>query len=142
MGQKGFRNATALTMAALFGLSAVAAAQKPGKQKPRQVPQTGVETTAPATPAEALGEAQLEQMTSRSSAGLVERFHPDGTVSMDLQGRFMSVMVAGRTADGGEAVACQTGQAALDAVASQSVGPKAPRNAAPAPATTAARELK
>lgn len=147
MGKTGWRRASGLTLAALFGMSSIVAAQKPAKQKPRQVPQTDVETAAPMTPAQAAGEALLEQMTSRSSEGLVELVHPDGTVSMDLQGRFMSVMVATPTAAGGHTVDCQTGHEALkhataDRTAKAIKVQKAPRALTPAPATTAIREIK
>lgn len=145
MGKTGLRSAGALTLAALFGMSAVLSAQKPAKQKPRQVPQTDAETVVQ-TPAQLAGEALLEQMTSRSSVGLVEVTRADGTVSMDLQGRFMSVMVATTARDGSEAVVCETGPEALkNALAASSKAPaaaqKASRRAKTAPAT-AARELK
>ncbi len=145
MGKAGLRRAGALTLTAVFGMSAMVSAQKPGRQKPRQVPQTDIETVVDA-PGEAVGEALLEQMTSRSADGLVEVGYADGTVSMDLQGRFMSVMVATTAADGSQAVACETGPKALtNAQAVRSDGPagsrKSARPATPA-AATAARELK
>jgi hypothetical protein len=142
MGRSGLRSASALALVVLFGLSAVVFAQNPGKQKPRQVPQTGVEKVA--TPADAAGEALLERMTSRSSEGLVERFHGDGTVSMDLQGRFMSVMVATTSDDGSQAVSCQIGQEALKQATTirSAVQPAARRTARPAPTTSPVRELK
>jgi hypothetical protein len=141
MGNTGLRRAGALTLAALFGMSAVVAAQKPGKQKPRQVPHTGVEKVQ--TPADVAGEALLEQMTSRSSAGLVELVHGDGTVSMDLQGRFMSVMLATPTEDGGLAVSCETGPEALKhATGSRPAMPVNAGRTTTAPTTNTARELK
>lgn len=133
--------AGALTLAAVFAMSDIATAQGRGRQKPRQVPETGVEKVP--TPADAAGEALLEQMTSRSSEGLVEVVHADGTVSVDLQGRFMNVMVATPTADGGHTIACATGHEALKHATAGATGKtavqKARRAAAP---TTPARELK
>src|SRR5215213_10027789 len=112
MSKPGIRSAGTLALAAFFTTTAIVAAQKPGKQKPRQVPQTGVEAVVP-TPADVAGEALLEQMTSRSSEGLVEVVHPDGTVSVDLQGRFMNVMLATAATDGALTVSCETGPEAL-----------------------------
>ena len=51
-------------------------------------------------------EQKLEQMTSRSTEGLSEVQHADGTVSMDLQGRFMHVMVAVPDGKGGTRLVC------------------------------------
>jgi hypothetical protein len=52
--------------------------------------------------------AALEEMTSRSDAGLRERLHADGTVSVDLEGRYQSVVTAKRLADGSHEIACET----------------------------------
>jgi hypothetical protein len=143
MGKTGLRSAGALALAGLFATSAIVSAQKPGKQKPKQVPETGVETVLTA-PTEAVGEALLEQMTSRSSAGLVEVAQADGTVSMDLQGRFMSVMVAATAPDGSQSVVCETGPEALkNAVAGRSeASAAAQKSSRPVKAAPAARELK
>jgi hypothetical protein len=121
-------------------MSGVAAAQKPNKQKPRQVPQTDAEPAAPVTDAQAAGEALLEQMTSQSTEGLVALVHPDGMLSMDLEGRFMSVLVVKTNKDGSQEVSCETGREAL----AHAKGKAAPRAKTPAaaPATTAAREVK
>ena len=141
MRKTGLLGASALTLAAVFGMSGMVAAQRPGKQKPRQVPETGVEKVQ--TPADVAGEALLEQMTSRSSADLVEVVRADGAVAMDLEGRFMNVMLATPTADGGMAIACETGAEALKNAASPG-RPATDRTtpAAPVSAPTAARELK
>ena len=45
-------------------------------------------------------DASLRESLSRSSAGLVPRVRPDGSVSVYLQGRFMSASVARIGADG------------------------------------------
>lgn len=43
---------------------------------------------------------------NKSTDGLVETRHADGTVEVDLQGRFQSVIVAKRNADGGVTNSC------------------------------------
>lgn len=55
-------------------------------------------TTLPPIPAEMA--AEIRRLSSRSHAGLVEKKHADGSVSVDLQGRFQSVTVAVRGPDG------------------------------------------
>jgi|GEM_PF-675742 len=62
-------------------------------------PQTG--QIKPLTPEEAKRLADgLKVMLNNSTEGLVEVHHADGSVSMDLQGRFQHVMVARIEADG------------------------------------------
>jgi hypothetical protein len=62
-------------------------------------PQTG--KIKPLTPEEAKRLADgLKVMLNQSTEGLVERHHADGSVSIDLQGRFQHVMVARTEADG------------------------------------------
>jgi hypothetical protein len=138
-----------LTVAVLLALSTTADAQQQQdkrKQKPRQVPDTGVEEVVPATPATEAVEALFEEMTSRSSEGLVEVEHADGTVSMDLQGRFMSVMMVAPGAGGEQRILCVTGDEMLRLARSkQSAVPPAsqmPQRSTPAPTTSAAREIK
>lgn len=48
----------------------------------------------------------VKQLVNRSSEGLVEIHHQDGSVSMNLQGRFQNVMVAKREDDGTITQAC------------------------------------
>jgi hypothetical protein len=43
---------------------------------------------------------------NKSTDGLVEVQHPDGSVSMDLQGRFQNVMLAKKNDDGSVSQAC------------------------------------
>jgi len=73
----------------------------------QQVVPTGAED-APAAArrsvADEAAQADLERMTSRSTEGLTPVLHADGTVSVDLEGRFMSVLVAD---DAGQ-VSCRT----------------------------------
>jgi len=62
-------------------------------------PQTG--KIKPLTPEEAKRLADgLKVMLNQSTEGLLEVHHADGSVSMDLQGRFQHVMVARIEADG------------------------------------------
>src|SRR5687768_16333183 len=86
--------------AVLFAGVADAQSTKSKGRKPQQVVLTGAEDS-PLAPVDLAAEARLEEMTSRSSEGLVEVQHADGSVSMDLQGRFMSVMLATPRATGG-----------------------------------------
>lgn len=50
--------------------------------------------------------ADLKQLVNRSTEGLKEVHHADGSVSMDLQGRFQSVVVRKQNENGEWVVAC------------------------------------
>jgi hypothetical protein len=50
--------------------------------------------------------AGLRQMINQSSDGLVQVQHPDGSVSMDLEGRFQNVTVARVNKDGTVSQSC------------------------------------
>jgi len=118
MQNMGWLTAGALTIAAVVGSAGTLAAQKPDKQKPHQVRQTDAQPPAPASAESIAADALLEEMTSQVSDDLVVIGHPDGTISMDLQGRFMSVMLVKANADGSQTVACEAGHEALaDALA-------------------------
>ena len=68
-------------------------------------PQTG--QIKPMSPEEAQKLAEgLKTMLNRSTEGLVRERHADGSVSMDLKGRFQNVTVARRNADGTIEQAC------------------------------------
>lgn len=61
----------------------------------------------PLTPQEAEKLAEgLKPMLNQSTEGLVEVQHPDGSVSMDLEGRFQSVTVARVNKDGSVTQSC------------------------------------
>ena len=61
----------------------------------------------PLTPQEARILAEgIKQLVSQSTDGLVQIQHADGSVSMDLQGRFQSVMLAKKEADGTISQSC------------------------------------
>lgn len=90
------RSLIAILGACAFAAISVAAADpgKPNRGRPHQTVSTGAEDAAPPT-TDAAAEAELERMTSRSSAGLTPVERADGTIAVDLDGRFMSVAVAG-----------------------------------------------
>ena len=50
--------------------------------------------------------AELKPMLNKSSEGLVEVQHPDGSLSMDLEGRFQNVTVARINKDGSVSQSC------------------------------------
>jgi hypothetical protein len=114
-GRVRFRTVILAATSAALLFSNIASADKPEhkKGKPRQVVDTGVELL----PTDPTAEAMLEQMTSRSTEGLTVLKRDDGTLSMDLEGRFMNVMVATRAPDGTAVFSCQTGERAVKAAA-------------------------
>ena len=150
MGNPRSLAAILLATSALLSTGVVSAESKSKGKKPQQVVPTGAEDSPLAPAPDLTAEARLEQMTSRSSEGLVEVENPDGSVSMDLQGRFMSVMVAAPAAGGGQTASCHTGREALkqakaNRTAKRAKLKKAERIATPAPIapiTTAAPELR
>lgn len=96
-----------------------------GVGRPQQLLPTGEEDAAAAAPAgvaraavstAAVERQQLEdalvKMTSESSKGLNVVRHGDGSSSVNLEGRFMSVAIATPTKDGGYELSCQTGEGA------------------------------
>lgn len=58
-------------------------------------------------------EAELVEMTDESSEGLEAVRRADGTLMVDLEGRFQSVAVAASSEDGGYATSCHTGDEAV-----------------------------
>jgi hypothetical protein len=61
----------------------------------------------PLTPEEAARLAEgIKQMLSQSTEGLVVVHHADGSISMDLQGRFQNVLLAKKEDDGTISTAC------------------------------------
>lgn len=68
-------------------------------------PETGALVIAPISADKALSPT-VANMLSRSSEGLVEVHHPDGHVSVDLQGRFQSVSLARLNAAGEVEATC------------------------------------
>jgi hypothetical protein len=125
--------AIALGLSALVSAGAAQADEQAvlpeNTQLPQQVLPTGAED-APAAqdarlavPLSTLGTAaeseaeltsKLIEMTSESDDGLVIVTLPDGSKMVDLQGRFMSVAMAGKDADGNPTVVCYTGHDAVE----------------------------
>jgi hypothetical protein len=62
-------------------------------------PETGKLETGP-SPVAIQFDFDTEQALRRDTSGLVEEHHADGTVVLDLQGRFQSVAMVHRTANG------------------------------------------
>ncbi len=60
--------------------------------------------------------SRAQSALSRSSEGLTSVRHPDGTVTVDLQGRFRSMTVARRADDGSMNVDCITSTAQAAAI--------------------------
>ena len=71
-------------------------------------PQTGRVKPLNAQEAEQMA-AGLKKMLNKSADGLTEVQNEDGSVSMDLEGRFMNVMLATPLADGSAHLSCQAG---------------------------------
>lgn len=64
-------------------------------------------TIRPLTPEEARKLAEgLKPMLNQSTEGLKQVQHPDGSVSMDLEGRFQNVTLAQKNSDGSLSQAC------------------------------------
>lgn len=84
------------------------AAFAPGLEAARVAidPETGELGPAPA--GEKVADEQLRQMLRRDSEGLTEVVHPDGSASIDLQGRFMNASLARLGADGEVETVCTT----------------------------------
>ena len=76
-------------------------------------PETGTLTQSHAY-GNASADAEVENALNRSTVGLVEVTHPDGHVSVDLQGRFQSASVARINADGQIETSCVETQAEAD----------------------------
>ena len=78
---------------------------KVARQDPQVAGQTGQVRPLTQEEAQRMGE-ELKSRLNRSTDGLVEQRQPDGSVSMDLQGRFQSVVLARRNEDGSVAKSC------------------------------------
>jgi hypothetical protein len=92
----------------------------------------------PLTPEEAKKLAEgLMTLANQSTDGLQPVSHPDGSVSVDLQGRFQNVVVAKKTEDGNVAQSCidnpESG-AAFFGIDPKLVGVKSKTNSQPASA--------
>lgn len=85
-----------------FALYPGATAQAQGQQQNRQA-----DEARPLTPAEAQIIAQgIKPLVNQSTEGLVQVQRPDGSVSMNLEGRFQNVVVAKKETNGTVSQSC------------------------------------
>jgi hypothetical protein len=73
---------------------------------------TGEEDAVVQTPEDEQGRRLLEALTSESIAGLEFEERSDGTIGLDLQGRFQNVLTAAPAKGGGFSISCRHGAAA------------------------------
>ncbi len=117
----------AIAICAALGASAAQAQDElepTATQLPQQVLPTGEEDAAAAAPAarafsaavtqDADLVAELIEMTSESDEGLEVVELGDGSAMVDLEGRFMSVMMRTPDGDGGTTIGCFTGHDAAE----------------------------
>jgi hypothetical protein len=104
---RSIRAVTGVLVGAVLVASTATAQQGPAQRRPQQVPPTGVD--APLTPADLPGIRNLDAFTNRSIDGLTFEHRSDGTIGLDLQGRFQNVMLANRRPDGGVDLTCVSG---------------------------------
>ena len=95
--------------AGLVLLAGTAFDQEKARQRPQQLPPTGAEDSVQPSPEDEQGLRNLDAMTSRSIEGLTFEERPDGTIGLDLAGRFMHVLTAAPNKTGHLDVACHTG---------------------------------
>jgi len=91
-------------------------------QRPQQILPTGEEdaparvqdfASRSATISEQALDEKLRRMTSESTEGLKTVHAPNGAVGIDLDGRFMSVIVGKQREDGSYELSCHTGHEAI-----------------------------
>ena len=102
--------ALALGIGSLTG-TALAQQALPTGAEDAAAPAAAARSVAKAAPAQA--DQDLAKMTSRSTEGLKVTLRPDGSRMMNLDGQFMSVMIATPTKDGGNVVTCEEGESAV-----------------------------
>lgn len=131
--QSGFFSRRALIGFAICSIGVLLAvypggtARAQGSQQNQQAGQTG-----PITPEEAKRLAEgIKPLVNQSTEGLVQVRHADGSVSMDLQGRFQNVAVAKKEADGTISQSCVDNLASFAAFFG--ISPKLLVAATPAP---------
>jgi hypothetical protein len=78
-------------------------------------PETGLVTDQPSREQIDALRAQIGSLVNESTEGLVPRYYPDGTIGLDLQGRFTSVSILTLTPSGESELTCA--ESAADAVA-------------------------
>ncbi len=78
-------------------------------------PETGLITDRPSSEQIAALRGQVGALVNESTEGLVPQYYPDGTIGLELQGRFMSVSIMTLTPSGEQELTCA--ESAADAVA-------------------------
>jgi len=88
-------------------LDVAAGAQAPAQpRRPTQVPDSGAESPAQTPLDDGTGVRNLDAATNRSIEGLTFEYRDDGTIGLDLQGRFQNVMLATIGPDGRVQTSC------------------------------------
>jgi hypothetical protein len=125
-----------LAGALMLGFAALLPAQATGEPK-KANKKTNAQLTIPTGAEDAPGataveprDQQLERMLSRSMEGLKVVQHPDGMRSLDLEGRFLHVMLAVPDGKGGTRMVCTTDHATAQAAGS-SKAPAVPQKKTP-----------
>jgi hypothetical protein len=95
-----------LLTAALALPAGTAGAQEGQRRRPEQIPPTGAEDSAQPTAEDEAGKRLIDATTSESTKGLTFEHRTDGTIGLDLQGRFMNVLTASPGKDGRIEVSC------------------------------------
>lgn len=103
------RSLVPLLFTAILVLAAGTAGAQVPVRPPQQVPQTGADDAVPLTQADVQGLRTLQAITSRSFEGLTFEQRPDGTLGIDLQGRFQHVLMASPGPDGSLNLSCLSG---------------------------------
>ena len=99
-----------LTATLVLLAGAASAQEKARRQPPQQVVPTGAEDSAQLTAEDEEGQRTIDAITSHSTEGLTFEERGDGTIGLDLQGRFMHVLTAATGEDGALLVSCHTGE--------------------------------
>lgn len=119
-----------------FALYPGGTARAQGSQQNQQAVQAG-----PLTPEELQKLAEgIKPLVNQSTEGLVQVHHADGSVSMDLQGRFQNVTVAKKEADGTITTSCIDNLASFAAFFG--INPQLLGAAKPAPVSTTQPDSK
>ena len=69
-------------------------------------PETGLITDQPSSEQVAALRTQVGTLVNETTDGLVPQYYPDGSIGLDLQGRFMSVSILTRTPSGEQELTC------------------------------------
>jgi hypothetical protein len=69
-------------------------------------PETGLVTDQPSIEQIAALRTQVGALVNETTDGLVPQYYPDGSIGLELQGRFMSVSILTRTPSGEQELTC------------------------------------